>query len=725
MGVATLPEIVNAVKVYIPDADTSLIQRAYNFVMQHHSGQTRASGEPYVTHVIEVALLATKLRLDVPSIVTALLHDCVEDTGVTLADVSQEFGEDIARLVDGVTKLNKINFRSRAEQQAENFRKMILAMASDIRVLLIKLCDRTHNMRTLEYLSESRRMRIAQETIDIFAPLAHRLGIHWMKSELEDLSLRYLKPEAYENIKKAVNKKRLERENDIEQVISEIKQMLEKNSLKGSVSGRPKHFFSIFQKMERQGLHFDEVYDLIAFRIIVPTLMECYATLGILHAMWKPIPGKFKDYIAIPKPNGYQSLHTTVIGPHGDRIEIQIRTAEMHEIAEKGIAAHWMYKQADGKVADFKKAGSELAWLRELVESGKILRDSMEFLATVKDGLFSYEVFVFSPKGDVHALAAGSTPIDFAYAVHTQVGHACAGAKVNGRQVPLSYRLKNGDTVEIVTSKTQAPSKDWLSIVVTSKAKQRIRNWLRVEERSRSVIVGREVLSKDLRTIKRSLSELEKKGEIRRITHDMGGGDDPDFVFAEIGYGKVTTKSVIARLFPEESDIEARLAEDESALRKIFKTAAKSSQDKSGIKISGLDDVLFRFAKCCEPLPGEDVVGFITRGRGVTIHSRSCRYILGIDIGRLIPVSWDHSTTPERRIILRVLCTDKMGMLAHIAQSIASHGSSISSAHSETNPDGKAFTTFEINVKDAGQLDSIVRSISGIDGVISVERHGR
>lgn len=722
MGVATLPEIIASVKSYLPNAEVDLIRKAYNFVMLYHKGQTRASGEPYVTHVIEVALLATKLRLDIPSVVTALLHDLVEDTGISLEIVRRDFGEDIAQLVDGVTKLSKINFRSREEQQAENFRKMLLAMAKDIRVLLVKLCDRTHNMRTLEYLSASRRMRIAQETLDIFAPLAHRLGIHWLKSELEDLSLRYLKPEVYENIKRAVNKKKIERERDIVKTVHMIEQVLSANNIKGTVAGRPKHFFSIYQKMERQGLVFDEIYDLVAFRVIVPTTMECYAVLGMVHAAWKPIPGRFKDYIAMPKPNGYQSLHTTVIGPDGARIEIQIRTPEMHEVAEKGIAAHWVYKAREGKISDTQRKGAEFAWIRELVESEQMLRDPVEFLSVVKDGLFSHEVFVFSPRGDVHELVVGSTPIDFAYAVHTQVGHACAGARVNGRQVPLTYILNNGDTVEILTSKSQTPSKDWLSIVVTSKAKQRIRSWLRTEERARSIEIGRELLAKDLRKMKHSLSVTEKHADFARLVTSMGY-KDPDLLFADIGYGKVSTKSLIKELFPEDEDLESKLASDESALKKIFSSAAKATQDKSGIQVSGLDDVVVRYARCCEPLPGDSLVGFVTRGRGVTIHRRTCSQIMGYDPQRLVSVSWQLGTGPSQRTVrLRVRCLDVVGMLAKITNAIATNGASIVAATSKSHKDGKAENNFEIVVREAAQLDAISRELSSIEGVIAVEK---
>lgn len=722
MVAATFPDILDSVRSYLPNVDLDPIQRAYDFVAVRHDGQTRASGEPYINHLIEVALLATRLRLDVPSVVTALLHDIVEDTGISLDVIRVNFGDEVASLVDGVTKISRINFRSREEHQAENFRKMLLAMARDIRVLMVKLCDRTHNMRTLEYLSESRQIRIAQETRDIFAPLAHRLGVHWIKSELEDLSLRYLRPDVYENIKRAVNKKKVEREQDIKKTISLLERIISEHGINGAVSGRPKHFFSIYEKMEREGLIFDEIYDLIAFRVIVPTLMECYTVLGIVHAKWKPIPGRFKDYIAMPKPNGYQSLHTTVIGSDGSRVEIQIRTHEMHEVAEKGIAAHWIYKARDEQIVDSQHDMMDFAWLRELVESEQMLRDPLEFMSTIRDGLFPREVFVFSPKGDVHALVAGSTPIDFAYVVHTQVGHNCVGARVNGRQVPISYLLSNGDTVEIITSKTQTPSKDWLGIVATSKAKQRIRSWLRNRERTKSIEVGRELLARDLRKAKSSLSSLEKQGEFIKIVNKLGYSD-PDFLFADIGYGKLEARLVVNEVVSDGQSL-AITEDDETTLRKIFAKAAKVTHDRSGIKVSNLDDLVVRFARCCEPLPGDDLVGFITRGRGITVHRRLCSQIMGCDAQRLVEVSWgSQDELPVRRVNIKLRCVDTVGMLAKITHSIAAGGSSILFATSKVQQDGRAEASFEITIRDAAQLSAIIRGLLSIDGVISVEKH--
>ena len=718
-----LQDILQSIGDYAPSADTEKIRAAFTFVKQKHEGQTRASGEPYVGHVTEVAFLATKLKLDTDSIVTALLHDTVEDTDVTLEDIASEFGQDVARLVDGVTKLSRVNFRSRAEAQAENFRKMLLAMASDIRVLLIKLCDRTHNMRTLEFLSESRRTRIAQETLDIYSPLAHRLGINWMKSELEDLAFRYLKPTVYESIKKKINKKKKEREKYIADVVSFIEKELSKNNIKGEVSGRPKHFYSIYSKMERMGLDFDEIYDLTAFRIVLNTTMECYAALGVIHAAWTPIPGRFKDYVAMPKANSYQSLHTTVVGPQGTRIEIQIRTEEMHVVAETGIAAHWVYKE--GKTGpEITEESKKLRWLQDLLDSGKLVDDPHEFISTVKGDLFPQEVFVFSPKGEVFSLKPGATPVDFAFHIHSDVGKHCAGARVNGQQVPLTYELKNGDTVEIITAKDRVPSKDWLDFVVTSKASQRIRAYAKKEERDKSVSVGRELITKDIRKLGKSYSRLKKDGSITRVAEELGYNSE-ESLLADLGYGKIETKKVLKRLLPDTDDIEEQLLTEQTTLQKIFHSAAKVFRDQSGIKVSGMDDMVFRFAHCCEPLPGDEVVGYVTRGRGVTIHQRSCPRILGVDAQRLLPVSWDGEVKTKRRIKLSVLCKDQIGMLAEMSNSIAGTGANIVTANATATPDGKGLITFEVSVESISQLDDIRKALEALDGVIRVERKKR
>lgn len=720
-----LQEIISSVKEYNPTADVEAIQAAHAFAQRYHQGQTRGSGEPYITHVTEVAHLATRLRLDVPSLVAALLHDTVEDTDAHLDDIEERFGLEVAELVDGVTKLSKVKSGSRTEQQSENFRKMLLAMAKDIRVLLVKLCDRMHNMRTLQFLSEARRSRISQETIDIYAPLAHRLGIHWMKSELEDLSFRYLKPELYERIKKNVNAKRREREAYIEKVVKVLDEELEKSHVEAHVSGRPKHFYSIYQKMERQAVEFEEIYDLIGFRIIVDTTMACYSALGVVHAAWKPIPGRFKDYIAMPKPNQYQSLHTTVIGPEGARVEIQIRTTEMHDVAERGIAAHWQYKEGGSKeVRTPTSDAGHFSWLRDLIESEQAHRDPYEFLSTIKEDLYSEEVFVFTPKGDLVSLASNSTPIDFAYQIHSEIGDHCSGAKVNGRQVPLDYLLQNGDTVEIQTSLSQVPNKDWLNNVATSRARQRVRAWIKGEERTRSVSVGKELLTKDLRKVGLYFNRVLKKGQLAEVSRDLHYGD-VDTLLAEVGYGKLPTRRIVEALLPNESNLDERLSQDESALQKIFQRAARAFKDGAGIKINGLDDVVFRFARCCDPLPGEEIVGYVTRGRGVAIHKRTCPQALSFDSRRLIEVSWDREVECQRRIVLRVLSLDKLGLLAKMTQAISTAGANIAAAYSTVNPDGKAVNTFEINVLSSSQMDAVTRSLERVDGVLRVDRQKR
>ena len=715
-----LQEIISEIQSYHPNPDLELIRKAHAFALEHHKGQTRSSGEPYITHVMEVAFLAAKLRLDSFSIAAALLHDTIEDTSATLEMIQKEFGTEVSEIVDGVTKLSQVNFSSKAEAQSENFRKMLLAIAKDIRVLMLKLSDRTHNMRSLEFLSEARQNRIAQETIDIYAPLAHRLGINWMKSELEDLSLRFLKPTVYNSIKEHIKTNKKERMRYIDEVVDIVTTELKKNSINAEVTGRPKHFYSIYQKMDKDGLNFDEIFDLLAFRILVTSTMECYAALGLIHAAWKPIPGRFKDFVAMPKSNNYQSLHSTVIGPKGQRIEFQIRTYEMHEIAERGIAAHWKYKASpDGKVESY-----EFPWLKDLIESEKLLSDPFEFLSSVKEDLYSAEVFVFSPKGDLIALPLGSTPIDFAYQIHTQVGNHCSGARINGRQVTLNYKLQNGDTIEIVTQESQSPSKDWLQTVVTTKAKQRIRAWLRTEERERSIGLGKEILEKALRKVKLSYAKALKDNSLENAIIALGY-KELDSALADISYGKLSQKNILSKLLPESTDLDEQLEREESTLHRIFQRAAQAFRDKTGIKVHGLDDVIFRFAKCCEPLPGDDLVGFITRGRGVTIHARTCQQALNVEPQRLIEVTWDTTIKTVRPIRLEVLCQDRVGMLAALTQCISNAGANILNASVKQDSNNHSMCGFEINVENASQLRDLRRKLEQLTGVIRVERARR
>jgi len=706
--------LIDRVRSYDSGADIDLVRRAYEFSAAVHKGQKRLSGEPYLIHPVEVAAIITDLRLDVASVVTGLLHDTVEDTLTTLPELEEKFGAEIAALVDGVTKISQISFSSREEKQAENFRKMILAMARDIRVILIKLADRTHNMRTLNHLRSERQLEIAQETLDIYAPLAHRLGIYWMKSELEDSSLRYLRPEVYYQLKRNVAKKKAEREHYIHEVISVLSKRLEENGIEGQVTGRPKHFYSIYQKMQSQNLLYDQIYDLVAFRIIVDTVQECYAALGVVHAEWKPIPSRFKDYIALPKFNMYQSLHTTVIGPYGERMEVQIRTHTMHRVAEMGIAAHWKYKGGRHVAAE---DAQRFTWLRELLEWQQNVQDPQEFMRSVKEDLFSDEVFVFTPKGDVLSFPEGATVIDFAYRIHSEVGQHCAGARVNGRLVPFRYVLRSGDTVEIITTASQTPSKDWLNFVKTSRAKAKIRNWIKQQQRTRSVAVGREILERDLSRYRLDLGKLRKEGRLARLISDMSQRDE-ETLLASIGYGKITSHQVLARLLPPETL--QQKPQEESTLKRLFRKMA--GQSKAGVRVSGVEDMLVRFGKCCDPLPGERILGFITRGRGVTVHAVDCPRVLESDPQRRVEVVWEDGASGPRPVTVEVMCIDEPGLLAAMSKAISAAGVNISRAHVRSVPDKKAVNTFEVLVSSADQLNRVIRSIGKVRGVMKVGR---
>jgi guanosine-3',5'-bis(diphosphate) 3'-pyrophosphohydrolase len=712
----TLTDLVDRVRQYNPSASTDVIERAYEFSAEVHKGQRRKSGEPYLTHPLHVASIIADMRLDVPSVVTGLLHDTVEDTLATLDQIEGTFGEEIASLVDGVTKIGQISFTSREEKQAENFRKMLLAMARDIRVILVKLADRTHNMRTLGHLDAHRQAEIAQETIEIYAPLAHRLGIYWIKSDLEDNALRYLHPEVYYQLKRSVAKKKAERERYTKDVISILSKRLGEAGLEADVSGRPKHFYSIYQKMQAQSLHYDQIFDLIAFRILVDTVGECYEALGVVHAAWKPVPGRFKDYIAIPKPNGYQSLHTTVIGPHGERIEIQIRSREMHRIAEYGIAAHWRYKTSGDAGANDDQ---RFAWLRQLLEWQQQLQDPQEFLRTVKEDLFSEEVFVFTPKGDLLNFPLGATIIDFAYRIHSEVGRHCTGARVNGRIVPLRYQLQSGDTVEIITTPTQQPSKDWLKIAKTSRARARIRGYVKAQQSQRSIAVGREILERDLGRHHFDLATLRKDGTLERVVGELGL-DGEDTLLAEIGYGKVTSQQVLAKIVPE-LELERRREQREGTLARLMRLVSRPP--KGAVRVSGLDgDVLVRFAKCCQPLPGEKIAGFITRGRGVTVHADDCPKVLETDPQRRVDVEWQDTKGVPRAVMIEVTCIDQPGLLAGMSKAISSTGVNITRAHVHPAGDHKSQNTFELMVGSLEELNTVMKNLGRVRGVMRVTR---
>ena len=709
-----LSGLIEKVRSYDSNANIDLIARAYDFSAAVHKGQKRMSGEPYLTHPVEVASIIADLKLDVSSVATGLLHDTVEDTLTTLEQIDGTFGAEIAGLVDGVTKISQISFTSREEKQAENFRKMILAMARDIRVILVKLADRAHNMRTLESLPPERQHDIAQETLDIYAPLAHRLGIYWMKSELEDNSLRYLHPEVYYQLKRNVAKKKAERERYIQEVITVLSKRLEEAGIEADVAGRPKHFYSIYQKMQAQNLLYDQIHDLVAFRIIVDSPRECYEALGVVHANWKPVPGRFKDYVALPKANMYQSLHTTVIGPYGERIEVQIRTHDMHRVADAGIAAHWRYK---GGQRVPEEDAQRFTWLRQLLEWQQQVQDPQEFMRSVKEDLFTEEVFVFTPKGDLINFPEGSTVIDFAYRIHSEVGHHCAGARVNGRMVPLRYRLHSGDTIEIITTASQTPGKDWLNFVTTSRAKQKIRNWIKYQQRTRSVAVGREILERDLTRYHLELGKLRKEGKLASVVHEVGHKDE-ESLLADIGYGKVTSHQVLAKLLPPET-LHQR-PQEEGTLRRLFRKIAR--QNHAGVRVSGVEDMLVRFGKCCDPLPGERILGFVTRGRGVTVHAVDCPRVLESDPQRRVEAVWEDGATGARTVTVDVMCIDEPGLLANMSKAISAAGVNISRAQVHSVPDNKALNQFEVVVSNVDQLNRVIRSLGKVRGVMKVAR---
>ena len=712
-----LEQIIKDVKSYNDSADVALISKAYEFAARAHEGQMRRSGDPYVTHPLAVAFIICQLRLDVASLCAGLLHDCVEDTTVTIEELSNEFGEEVAFLVDGVTKLGQLPWNTREERQAENFRKMLLAMSRDIRVILVKFCDRLDNMRTLGHMPPAKQERIAAETMQIYAPLANRLGIQWVKTELEDLCFKYQYPGEYEDLKVAVAQTRKERD----RYISEVEGLIEKEMLAAgvtcSVTGRAKHLWSIRQKMKRTSRSYEEIHDAIGFRVVAATVKECYEALGVAHSAWKPIPGRFKDFIALPKANMYQSLHTAVIGPHGERIEVQFRTEEMNLVAEQGIAAHWRYKE--GRSSVMQSDDAKFAWLRRMMESQKDLKDPTEFIESVKMDLFGDEVYVFTPGGDVKALPQGACPIDFAYAIHSEVGDHCSGARVNGVIVPLRYQFKNGDTVEIITSPTQRPNKDWLKLVRTSRAKTKIRHCLRKEQRDRASSMGKDILEKSLKRYGQSFAKAMKSGELARAATDLKCHSVEDLL-CTVGYGRISARQVADALAPDGNS--KKKDEADSALSKILRKVTRRTNSSSGIKVQGEDGILVRFARCCSPLPGDQVTGFITRGRGVTVHTRDCPKALDLDPDRRIDVAWDNSFQSTHVVAIQVLCADKPGLLALVSKCFTDSGVNISQAHCRTREDGKAVNTFHANVSDLEQLKLVIRTLSRINGVFSVDR---
>lgn len=721
----TLEELCEKIQGYFPGADLSLIERAYRFSEDAHAGQIRRSGEPYISHPLGVAAILADLRLDLPSIATGLLHDTVEDTHATLVDIEREFGKAIAELVDGVTKISKMNFRHTHEKQGENIRKMIVAMGKDVRVILVKLADRLHNMRSLNHMPPEKQMRIAQETLDIYSPLAGRLGIMSLKVELEDLSFRYSRPDAYYQLAQKIEMKSKERERYIEDTKKTLSNELsEHTKLKFEIYGRPKHLYSIYRKMQSRNLDYEQIYDVLAFRVLVGSVSECYEVLGHVHALWKPIPGRFKDFIAMPKVNNYQSLHTTVIGPGGERIEIQIRTREMHAVAERGIAAHWKYKEGKSTTAGNSLSEQKFDWLRDLVSLHQQVRNADEFLETVKTDLFDREIYVFTPKGDVRELPDGATPIDFAFAVHTDVGNHCAAARVNGRLVPLKTVLKSGDTIEVITSAHQQPSKDWLKFCVTTRAKAKIRWFVKNEQRKRALELGRDILEKDFRKFGHSMQKaLKDTAAIQDKLRSLGVRDADD-LFVQVGYGKLVGKDVVERFFPGAKAVE----EDKkpSFLERVVQSATnKSKRAKSIIRVDGMDDMLVRFGKCCNPIPGDPIVGFITRGRGITIHKADCERAFEVEDERRIDVEWTVNSVPdgvERVVRVRVISQDVPGLLKLMSEAFSARNINIHNAQIRTTKDKKAICIFDVSVRDTNQLSQVMQDLQKISGIIGVTR---
>lgn len=721
--VVSIDDLVGQIKTYQPAEAASLAEKAYRFAAAAHEGQQRVSGEEYISHPLGVAKILADLQLDPVSICAALLHDVVEDTTVTAEELEKQFGKETAMLVDGVTKLSRIEYKSKEEQQLENYRKMFLAMAKDIRVVLIKLADRLHNMRTLKFMPPEKQKETARETLEIFAPLAHRLGIFRVKWELEDLSFRYLEPENYYRLTDEVRQKRAEREALIGQAIANLRERLEAVGITAEIQGRPKNFYSIFKKMRKDHKDLDEIYDLSAVRVVVDSVKDCYGALGIVHELWKPLPYRFKDFIAMPKTNLYQSLHTTVIGPHGQPMEIQIRTWEMHRIAEYGIAAHWRYKEG-GKAAD-KDYEQKLSWLRQLLEWQQDLRDPREFMETVRLDVLTDEVFVFTPRGDVIDLPAGSTPIDFAYKVHTEVGHRCTGARVNSRMVPLETKLNNGDIVEIITSKQAGgPSRDWLNIVASSETKNKIRQWFKKERREENIAKGREMLEKESKRLGYELAELAKADRLEEVARKLNWSGVEDLT-AALGYGGATLSGVMSKLVEayKKAQRAAAPADIATALSEI-KPKRSKSKSSHGILVKGEAGVMVRLARCCNPVPGDVIVGYITRGRGVSVHRADCPNVLGNpeEFERMIEVEWDIAPDSLYKVPVEITCVDRSGILSEILMMASEAKINVSSVTAKTHKTKLATIYLSLEIVSLSQLENIMSKMRKVKDVYSVQR---
>ncbi|WP_027363498.1 RelA/SpoT family protein [Desulfotruncus alcoholivorax] len=721
-----LDDVIQKVIHYNPNADLDALRLAYTFAERAHDGQKRISGEPYINHPLAIAFILADLEMDVDTLMAGMLHDTVEDTGVTLEDLEKNFGPEVAKLVDGVTKLSRLEYRSKEDRQVENLRKMFLAMARDIRVVLIKLADRLHNMRTLQFHQEHKQREIALETLEIFAPLAHRLGIYRLKWELEDLAFRFSNPEKYYELADLVARTRDKREEYINYIIDILKAKLKEVKINAEILGRPKNLYSIYQKMEKQQLEFNQIYDVMAVRVLVDSVRDCYAVLGTVHTMWVPIPGRFKDYIAMPKSNMYQSLHTTVVSPQGDPLEIQIRTWDMHRTAEYGIAAHWKYKEGRGKDGDFER---RLSWLRQILDWEKDLKDAREFMESLKIDIFADVVFVFTPKGDVMELPGGSTPLDFAYRVHTQVGHTCVGAKVNNKIVPLDYTLKNGDRVEVLTSKqSHGPSRDWLKIVKTSQAKTKIRQWFKKEQREENIAKGRDLLEREIK--KQGLdADLIKNDKLLEFGKKMNLADLDD-VYTAVGDGTFSAASIVNKLREEtyrEEKKESARKELEAVLQQEPRALPSWGKPTQGIRVRGVDNLLIRLAHCCNPVPGDEIVGYVTRGRGVSIHREDCHNVESLlnDPDRLVEVAWDKDFHSPFQVRLEIEGTNRAGFLNDIMSVLSEMKINANWVTARGRKDNTGVVEMLLEVKNIEQLDHIMGKFSRVKDVYSVHRRGK
>jgi GTP diphosphokinase / guanosine-3',5'-bis(diphosphate) 3'-diphosphatase len=715
-----LEDILAKVEKHHPGDNLDLIRRAYIFSAKEHKGQVRASGEPYLTHPLEVSNVLAEMKLDAVTVSVGLLHDVVEDTLVSLKDVETMFGPEVAHIVDGVTKISQIQFTSKEEKQAENFRKMLLAMTDDIRVIMVKFADRLHNMRTLQYLSSERREAIALETMEIYAPLANRLGMGRIRGELEDLSFSYLEPKSYQELKEIVERKRKSHEAFLAEVTRMVDGKMKEHSIPCRIESRVKRLYSIFVKLRKQRISVDQVYDLLALRIVTDNIKNCYAALGVIHNTWRPVPGRIKDFISLPRPNGYQSLHTSVIAG-GQPFEVQIRTAEMHRVAEEGIAAHWKYK--DGKLVADSREDERVSWLRHMVEWQQEMKDPDDFMSTLKVDLYPEEVYTFTPKGKVVSLPRDATPVDFAYAIHTEVGHNCVGAKINGRMVPLRTKLKNGDIVEVTTQAGHNPSRDWLSFVKTSRARNKIRHWLTVQESQKAIDLGRRMFEKESRKFKLNARDLLEGEKLKGLLADYGASKSDDLL-SSIGYGKISAKQILARLAPAGT---GEQPEDESRLASVVKKVLGIGSDAK-LKVTGFDELLVYRAKCCNPIRGEEIIGYITRGKGVAVHSKNCPNVQNLmyDAARKIEVEWAgvSPSSEAYAVPLTIVTENRTGMLAEIAAAVADVGSNILNAEARTAED-RGLIDLVVEIPDKKHLERVIASIQRIGGVYDVTRSAK